>query len=281
MCPYTDIPDISARKARALGGGDTCDAYHVVTSEGEELFVKQTTRFPGMLEAEAKGLRLMARVPGVPVPKVRLSSETSLVLEYLPPSSKGGGMQDLGRSLALLHRQKSDAYGLAFDNYIGQSPQKNLPLQSVDRSWADFFLDLRLCYQVELASGKGRDVRAIKLGLRRATALIKERLEACDDSNEGASLLHGDLWGGNICHGYFIDPAVYYGHRETDLAMTRLFGGFEKSFYQAYQESYPLLDSYSKREPIYQLYHILNHYTIFGGGYGRQAEIILEQLRTA
>jgi protein-ribulosamine 3-kinase len=278
MGDFLDIPEFSADIVHPLCGGDTCQSFLMVTKDGEELFCKQTTTYPGMLCAEAKGLELMGSVRGVKVPKVRACTETSLVLDYIRPNQGSTNMASLGRGLAALHKKKSDTYGLPFDNFCGRSIQKNLPELSADSPFADFFLENRLHYQVKLAADKGRDITAISAALNRATTSIRTRLEAADEVGEGASLLHGDLWGKNVCHGYFIDPAVYYGHRETDLAMTRLFGGFDKSFYQAYEESYPTLDGYAEREPIYQLYHILNHYTIFGGDYGREAESTLCKL---
>ena len=270
---FVDIPGLDIVNVRPLSGGDTCQAFEVTASGGERYFVKQASSFPGMMEAEARGLQLMGEVPGVLVPRVYEVSSSSLVLEFVEPNHRG--MRELGKSLAVLHQKKADSFGLDFDNYIGQSPQKNGPMSD---DWPEFYWDHRLMRQIRLGRQRGRSMEDIEAALVKAKPLVFEWLVDGGAPSEGASLLHGDLWGGNVLHGYFIDPAPYFGHRETDLAMTQLFGGFSPDFYRAYDEEYPLLDTYHLREPLYQLYHVLNHYTIFGGGYGQQALAILKNL---
>ena len=277
--PILNIPELPIESARPLGGGDTCAAYEITTHHGEKYFCKTTSSYPDMLLAEAKGLTLMASVTGVKVPAVVLSGEDYLVLEYIEPTMEQptSHMEQLGRSLAALHREKSSHYGLRFDNYCGQSRQINTQMP-ISVAFAEFYLEQRLYFQLDLAYYKGRAVDNLRKALDKASPRIYELLAPADEAGEGASLLHGDLWSGNVLGDYFIDPAIYYGHREADLAMTSLFGGFSHQFYRAYNDAYPLLPGHREREPIYQLYHILNHYTIFGGSYGSQAERILSRL---
>jgi fructosamine-3-kinase len=193
-----------------------------------------------------------------------------LDLQDAPTSST---MEELGRALACLHHVTGDRFGWHRPNYIGSTPQTNTP----HADWVGFFIDCRLRPQLELASG-----RANTLG-RLGTQLI-DRLPAFFSPYQPVpSLLHGDLWGGNAgattdARPVMFDPAVYYGDRETDLAMTELFGGFPRRFYDAYRESWPLDDGYAQRKTLYQLYHVLNHFNLFGGGYATQAERMLHRL---
>ena len=183
--------------------------------------------------------------------------------------------ETLGRQLAQQHRAFSTAYGLDHDNYIGSSPQSN----QATASWVDFFRDRRLGAQQELARRNGR------LHPRRAAQL--ERLmshldEWIDEDSCAPSLLHGDLWGGNYLAGprgepVLIDPAVYYGDREAEIAFTELFGGFGPKFYAAYNEAWPLRPGYSERRDVYNLYHLLNHLNLFGEGYGGSVDAILRR----
>jgi len=180
-----------------------------------------------------------------------------------------------------LHRQTSKSFGFYEDNFIGVSMQKNIPdTPSQQDNWPVFFWEKRLLYQYHLAEHNGFTEGAlsdlfIKLEKKFPALLV--------GSGEPPTLLHGDLWNGNFITGkdgqvWLIDPAVYYGHREADLAMTELFGGFPSSFYAAYEEAYPLKAGYGRRKNLYKLYHILNHLNIFGRGYYRQAVSLLQAL---
>jgi protein-ribulosamine 3-kinase len=213
--------------------------------------------------AEAEGLEALRphiRVPQVLDRGVR-DGKAFIVLEHLDLKS-GGDFAELGRMLAKLHRQAAPRFGWARDNYIGLGQQPN----GWCDDWAEFWVARRLEPQISLARDKGFDV-----------AMPSMRL--LDNHKPGPSLLHGDLWSGNagfIAKGPVVfDPAVYYGDREADLAMTELFGGFPPEFYRAYDEAFPLPAGYPQRKHLYNLYHLLNHLNIFGGGYLAQVKATL------
>lgn len=190
--------------------------------------------------------------------------EAYLLLEHLELGSRGD-FAALGRMLAIAHRQPGPRFGWACDNYIGSTPQKNAWCDD----WQEFWVTRRLEPQLSMARGKGFDVAMPSLHL-----LKKHRPQP--------SLLHGDLWSGNA--GFtkegpvVFDPAVYYGDREADVAMTELFGGFPGEFYRAYNETLPLDAGYEKRKHLYNLYHLLNHLNLFGGGYLGQVKSCLRLL---
>ncbi len=252
---------------RSIGGG--CINAAVKLSEGaRSYFVK--TNHPSsldMFEAEAEGLREMAatgtiRVPGALCTGIAGDS-AYIVMEYLDMGSAGTqGAALAGRRLAGMHRHTGERFGWSRDNTIGSTPQHNAPLDD----WVAFWRNRRLGFQLELAARNGFGGRLQDLGER-----LLDSFQVLIDHAPQASLLHGDLWGGNL--GYDVqgepvifDPAVYYGDREAELAMTELFGGFAGSFYAAYRDAWPLDAGYSTRKTLYNLYHILNHLNLFGGG---------------
>jgi len=198
-----------------------------------------------------------------------------LVLEDIHFGRPGpGSARDAGRRLAALHRRTAPAFGWRRDNTIGATPQPN----PWTESWEPFWREQRLGHQLRLAARNGYGGRLQTLGERLMT-----RLPTLLDHAPAPSLLHGDLWGGNI--GYTVegepviyDPAVYFGDREADLAMTELFGGFGGEFYAGYREAWPLDAGYATRKLLYNLYHVLNHLNLFGGGYGAQAEAMMGRL---
>ena len=218
--------------------------------------------------AEADGLQAL-RDAGLRAPEPLacgvVGSHAYLLLEFLELTG-GGDFSALGRMLANAHRKSGPRFGWARDNYIGSTPQKNAWCDD----WAEFWLTRRLQPQVELARRKGFNIPQIDPGpfLR--------------NHQPQPSLLHGDLWSGNA--GFtkegpvVFDPAVYYGDRETDLAMTDLFGGFPREFYQAYHATLPLDGGYERRKHLYNLYHLLNHLNLFGGGYLGQVKSCLRLL---
>jgi fructosamine-3-kinase len=180
----------------------------------------------------------------------------------------------LGRGLAAQHRTTAETFGLDHDNFCGSNAQINTPTDD----WVTFFGERRLGYQMELVRSRGR------LPGRRGDRLenLIAQLGNWLPSHPPASLLHGDLWGGNwlvtaMGEPALIDPAVYYGHREADLAFTELFGGFPAAFYQAYQSAWPLDPGYEERKPLYNLYHLLNHLNLFGESYGGGVDSILQR----
>jgi fructosamine-3-kinase len=268
-----------------VGGGCIAEAAVAVFADGSKVFVKRAAAQPGMFEAEAAGLKALASAGAIRVPEPLAVSPEALVLELIEPAPrKPGFAADFGRRLALLHQQRGKTSGFPDDNFIGATPQPNSPLDARweeaapddGPGWPEFYLERRLRFQVRLAEQRGDGGELARL-LDRAEARIRELLAS---AIEPPGLLHGDLWGGNYIvdergEACLIDPAVYYGHREAELAMTRLFGGFDSAFYAAYEEAAPLTAGHPERLPIYQLYHVLNHFNLFGGSYYEQARRML------
>jgi protein-ribulosamine 3-kinase len=268
-------------ESRSAAGGGCISECHIVRDRGRAWFVKlNRADRAGMFSAEADGLEAIARTKSVRVPRPichganRQSSW--LVLEYLEltPAS-GDSMGALGRNLARMHRVVAPQFGWHRDNTIGSTAQINTPTGD----WVAFWRERRLGFQLELVASKGRGGRLATAGRR-----LMEKLPAFFPGYSPApSLLHGDLWAGNAAatadgEPVIFDPAVYHGDREADLAMTELFGGFSPSFYEAYRAEYPLDPGYETRKPLYNLYHVLNHLNLFGGGYGAQAQQMIDRL---
>jgi len=269
-------------QVQELGGGCINRAF-VVRDGMAAWFVKLNAAHRlDMFEAEAAGLRALAATRTLRVPQALgtglADGEAFLVLEYIPFGRQGpGGGAEAGRRLAQLHRHSQDRFGWDRDNYIGSTPQTNT--QSGD--WAYFWREQRLGPQLERARRQGFAGRLQDRGRR-----LLELCPALLDHAPLPSLLHGDLWGGNMAYDtagdpLLFDPAVYYGDREADLAMTQLFGGFGGDFHAAYREAWPLDPGYSLRRDLYNLYHILNHLNLFGAGYLAQALDMIERLLAA
>jgi len=266
-------------KGWPIGGGSINSAFRFDAGE-RSWFVKlnRAERLP-MFEAEAEGLNAL-RQPGAPrVPAVVTLGQADgyafLVLEYiLLRAATAPVLARLGEQLAALHRVEGPRFGWGRDNTIGTTPQTN----AWEDDWVTFFRRHRLGYQLQLASANGH--RA----LAEQAAPLLERLDALFAGyRPRPSLLHGDLWSGNAASDLtgapvIFDPACYYGDRESDIAMTELFGGFTPSFYDAYRASFPLDPGYEVRRDLYQLYHVLNHLNLFGGGYRAQAQRLIERL---
>ncbi len=264
-----------------VSGGDTLrsDAACVVTGRSR-YFVKWNPRSPPRLfKVEARGLRLLKSAQAARVPEVVavIDRPPALVLEWIDSrGAKADAADTLGRQLAQQHRALGAAYGLDHDNYIGASEQPNRPAAS----WTEFFRDRRLGFQAELARRNGHLTAGRAARLERLMSRLDEWI---DEPACAPSLLHGDLWGGNFIigpHGepVLIDPAVYYGDREAEIAFTELFGGFGPRFYAAYDEAWPLAPAYAERRDLYNLYHLLNHLNLFGEGYGGSVDAILRRL---
>ncbi|WP_430810461.1 MULTISPECIES: fructosamine kinase family protein [unclassified Carboxylicivirga] len=254
---------------QAVGGGCIAQSSLLTADDGRRFFLKEGGPHKAFIK-EANGLKELSKAGAIRVPKVLLEHDDFLLLEPIETGPKKADFfATFGRHFAQLHKQQGSHFGFYEDNYIGATPQINTP----SNSWTDFYFTHRLLYQYRLAEQNGYADEPLK----KAFNNIEKRLSTIlEGSQEPPCLLHGDLWGGNYLvdvwgEPVLIDPAVYYGHREADLAMTRLFGGFEATFYKSYQDFYPLPDGYEYRENIYRLYHILNHLNLFGTGYKAEA----------
>ena len=263
---------------RAVGGGCINSAYRI--ADGDRSYFVKLNSADGlaMFEAEAEGLREMASAGAVKVPEPLstglAAGQAFIVMEDLPLGGNGNGVR-LGRELAAMHRATRSRFGWHRDNTIGSTAQYND--ESAD--WIEFWRERRLGAQLKRAAAKGHGG-----GLQRQGERLMADLPAFfSDYAPVPSLLHGDLWSGNYAYcrdgtPVIFDPAVYYGDREADIAMTELFGGFGGDFYAAYNEAWPLDAGYRQRKTLYNLYHILNHLNLFGGGYGSQALGMIERL---
>jgi fructosamine-3-kinase len=265
------------RAARSVAGGDVNQAFQLTLDDGRAVFAKcNPGADPTLFPAEARGLAWLAEASALRVPQVLAQSESFLVLEHICSSRRCADFDErLGRGLAALHRFGAPGFGLDHDNFIGRLPQSNAPAST----WADFYGSRRLEPQLRLACEQGLASPALRRGFARVLA----RLPDLVGPPEPPARLHGDLWGGNLMvdeHGEpcLIDPAVYAGHREVDLAMMRLFGGFNPRVFAAYDEAWPLAAGHLGRVPLYQLFYLMVHVNMFGGGYVAQAEHALEEI---
>jgi protein-ribulosamine 3-kinase len=264
----------------SVSGGGINAAYHL-KNDTQSYFVKlNTPERELMFEAEAKGLSEMAGTQCIRIPEVICFGQTKqnsyLVLEYIPCNPfNTNSSRLLGQQLAQLHQLEQPFFGWHCDNTIGSTPQYN-PRQ---HDWLIFWLQHRLKQQLSFAKQNGYAQQLQDKGDK-----LSEQLASFFDGYQvKPALLHGDLWGGNAAadpngNPIVYDPACYYGDRETDIAMTELFGGFSPDFYAAYNAIYPLNDGYKTRKTLYNLYHILNHVNLFGGSYLSQASNMLDQL---
>jgi fructosamine-3-kinase len=287
MSPW---PDIARSIADATGknfviedrqtvGGGCINAAYRIAGNGRAFFVK--TNVPsahGMFAAEAAALCEIARSSTIRVPHPicdgRGTDASWLVLEYIEFGGKRNGRL-LGVQLAAMHRVTAEKFGWQRDNTIGATPQIN----TLDDDWLEFWRERRLGFQLQLAAKNSAPRRLLTQGER----LLEDCAPLFAGREIQPALLHGDLWGGNA--GFdgsgmpvIFDPAVYYGDRETDLAMTELFGGFGGDFYAAYDEAFLRDAGYAVRRTFYNLYHVLNHFNLFGGGYARQADTMIGEL---
>ena len=270
----------TVKESRSIGGGCINQAY-CITDGAQRFFVKLNT--PGnlsMFEAEAAGLMEIHRSETLRVPLPICYGQNDqvawLILEYLDLNSgMRGKAADLGKHLAAMHRTTSKQFGWVRDNTIGQTPQINTP----SSDWVNFWRTQRLGFQLNLAKTNGHNGKLQKLGEQLLINLDK----FFPDASPLPALLHGDLWSGNYAYDgngnpVLFDPAVYYGDREADIAMTELFGGFPADFYSAYRYDYPLDSGYNIRKLVYNLYHILNHLNLFGSSYQHQTEQTINTL---
>ena len=267
--------------ARELHGGDIHSAFRVELRGGDVLFIKSSSGAPrGMFTEEARGLEWLRSADALRIPAVLAVADDTedprfLALEYLEPGRHESTFDEkLGRGLAALHRAGAPGYGFDHDNYIGSLPQSNRS----HPTWAAFYREERLLPLVRRAIER----RVLAASAGAGFDLLFSRLESLVGPPEPPSRLHGDLWGGNLhtdgrgqpC---LIDPAVYGGHREIDLAMMHLFGGFAPRMFSAYREAWPLAAGHEERIALYQLYPLLVHVNLFGGGYAESALRTLDE----
>ncbi len=258
-------------------GGCINNGGKLLTVSGD-YFIKWNDNdlYPGMFEAEAKGLQLLAGSCRLKIPRPIIFGTSArhqfIVLEFIEQGHRGQSYwSDLGAGLAAMHRVTANDFGLDHDNYIGSLPQRN-PFAP---TWDEFFIEHRLRPQLDLALSNG----ALDASVVKAFDRLFEKLSSLLPPGQ-PSLLHGDLWSGNLIttkngDPCLIDPAVYFGHREAEIAFTRLFGGFASNFYESYNEIYPLEPGFHERSDVYNLYPLLVHVNLFGGGYPSQVVSIL------
>ena len=275
--------EVDIRASRSVGGGSINQAAVYETNAGEFFLKWNRQLIDDQFELEAMALEEMRDSPTdlvIPKPIVHRPPRGGvpgfLVIEYLEPGQRVDDFDEqLGRGLAALHSKTAYAFGFHADNYCGTTIQPNPWLED----WITFYRDERLGFQLELAA----ETRGVSSDDRRAYERLLYRLDeflATDESKP--SLIHGDLWSGNLHvapdgRPSLIDPAAYFGHREAELGMMRLFGGFSERVYDAYDEAWPLEPGWRDRLELYELYHLMNHYNLFGGGYGRRAFSIVER----
>ena len=258
-----------------LSGGCISNAYKVKTTDNKRYLLKINENHEGdMFLKEAHGLVELKKANAIKVPEVIIAERDFILLEFINSSGRSKSFfKDFGIKFSEMHKYKSSTFGFYEDNYIGANPQPNIPGKDEEENWVKFYFNRRILYQYKLAEKNGYATDELRTGISKLENKIEEILSG---SEESPSLLHGDLWSGNYMvdgngDACLIDPAVYYGHREADLGMTKLFGGFNSEFYNSYNENLPLPDGYDYRENIYKLYHVLNHLNLFGRGYYSQA----------
>ena len=266
----------------ATHGGSINQTQVLVLTNGIRVFMKQNSNPPtDFFLAEAKGLRLLSQAnkgPRIPKPIAIQSGSTPtfLLLEHIENSSEDNKFAErFAQSLAELHRVSQESFGLDHNNFIGSTPQKN----QMEKDGIVFFRDHRIDFQRKLARQKGLLPTATD---KKIESLCENLASFLNLTGESPALMHGDLWSGN----YFpdsegkpciFDPAVYYGLREADLAMTELFGKLPQRFYDAYQEAFPMNPGYKERKDLYNLYHLLNHLNLFGSSYLSSVQQVIKR----
>ncbi len=286
MAPRADLPPHLVAALRAAGlpepyrllnvvsGGCINDCFAIETGGGTVFAKTNDAAPPGFFAAEKAGLEALASAgPPLVTPHplalhVPESGPSVLVLEWLEPAHADKAMWEaLGRGLAELHRAIGPAYGFTSDNYLGATPQPN----GWKKDWGAFFVERRIGSLAGLLYRSG----SLTVEALRVYDSLLEKLPDLLGHDPAPSLVHGDLWNGNFLPTTrgpaLIDPAAHYGDRECDLAMMHLFGGFPEVVFDAYQEAWPLVNGWKEREPIYRLYHLMNHQLLFGGAYGVEA----------
>jgi len=271
-----DMPALQIESLQAVGGGCIHNAARVATTAGD-FFAKWNDTCPAdLFLREADGLReLAAAESGLVVPRVLAAMDSLegdppfIIMEYLSPGKGAGDRDDerLGRGLAAVHRRRGETFGFPTNTYCGATPQDNTP----SASWLEFYAERRLRPILGLIDRN----RAFPAPDRRLFDRLVDQLGDHLPADVTPSLIHGDLWSGNVMATSggpaIFDPACAYANREMEFGITTLFGGFSERFWRAYQEAWPLPAGWRERNPLYQLYHLLNHHLLFGGHYGAEA----------
>lgn len=257
--------------------GNLYGSGKIQTRSGKSYFLK-TGPASTTYRCEANSLRELSKAGTLRIAEVISYGDNFILTEFITQGRPAKDFhRNFGRNLARMHRYYGKTFGFYEDNFIGANPQLNIPSKEEANDWAAFYFNKRLLYQYKMAETNGYVTEGLRKSFSNLEKIIGTLLK---DSPEPPTLLHGDLWSGNyLCdeqgNAVLIDPAVYYGHREADLAMTKVFGGFSPEFYRAYMEEHPLTEGWEEREDIYKLYHIFNHLNIFGRGYLAEAEYLL------
>ena len=276
--------ELSVKEMLPVSGGDINNAYACCLSDGSRLFMKSNKKENlDFFRKEAEGLAAINKTETIRTPDVlgfgTDKDRSFLLLSFIDPQKPAVSyLGNFGRRLALMHSAfaedhvVSGRFGFIHDNYIGAGFQVNSPKDT----WTDFFRECRLKPQFSRAE------RFFSPPVIKKAIKLMDRLDTFLIEPESPSLLHGDLWSGNYMIGpdgeaWLIDPAVYVGHAEADIAMTELFGGFGMDFYRAYRETKPMVSGYEDRKDLYNLYHLLNHLNLFGAGYLSSVQRILDR----
>jgi len=275
ICSRIENKKVHLRAYEKIYGGDINQSYRLAMSETDYFIKINTINNKDMFDKEAIGLQILIDSNSFVIPQVYQSgtfeNHSFLLMEYIESLTAGSNPVNFAENLARLHQNSADYYGLNTDNYIGEVPQIN----TKSGNWITFYTQNRLAYQVRLGQ------KLIPVQLQSRFEKLYHKLPEILYT-EKPSLLHGDLWNGNYFYNrqgqaVLFDPAVYYGHREVDLAMMSLFGGFEKEIYYKYNEIFPLESGWKERLKIYQLYPLLVHVNLFGSSYLSAIEQILRQ----
>lgn len=250
----------------------------IISESGRKFFLKSGSINSQAYRCEANGLKELTKSGEIEIVEVAAVGDNYILTNYIEEGKREPNFfENFGRAFAKMHRTKAEKFGFYQDNFIGDNPQPNIATESESTNWSEFFFNKRLLYQFRMAEENGY---ISKLTAEQFAALESNLPSLLEGTEEEPSLLHGDLWSGNFIstpkgNAILIDPAVYYGHREADIAMTYLFGGFSNEFYNTYNAEYPLAEGWVRRVDLYKLYHLLNHLNLFGRGYLGRCEAII------